>query len=140
MKCKDCKYFERSREGGHTSKNEVLWVGSFYNFGGCHSLKIIDYLDLPAKDDCVLDGLAAGSYEEVGFTIGENFGCIHFEEGKFIDPSPMELCSKETLKLYTSNSALAKFRKSTIEEFIERAKNEEKEVKEEWITELNALS
>lgn len=67
MNCKDCKHFRREEEGSQ--------------FGVCANDKFkSDYKEMHVCK-CPVDGLYASCDEQRGyFTIGELFGCIHFEK------------------------------------------------------------
>lgn len=71
-KCKNCKYF-----------TEVHWQNAktkeiqFHGFGNCSNEHLVENGDINMKDDC----LNATCDEDRGeLEIGQNFGCIFFEE------------------------------------------------------------
>ena len=72
--CKDCKYF--NRENGKYSGSDIK------GFGVCESGKI-GYLSGDYTDDMLVyeDSEEYWAYHRVG----ENFGCVHFEERENVD-------------------------------------------------------
>lgn len=68
--CKNCKYFIREKDILYT-KNQHTCTNPHFKYTG----------DLSETNS---DDLSYCDYEEysASFSVGENFGCIHFEKGE----------------------------------------------------------
>ena len=72
-KCKNCKYFQRNTEPYDNN-----------NFGECSCDKFVYDSYINEKEET--DKLFYWDYESYSadFNVGENFGCIHFEEKELL--------------------------------------------------------
>lgn len=70
MNCKNCKYF---------SIGGADLIGNPEGIGKCNNYLLAD--DYKKDTDCAINGLLATCDESMGeLFVGEEFGCIHFEQ------------------------------------------------------------